>query len=45
MPSLALTFSLVFVLIADLDRPLQGLLSGSQQAMLDLQHKMGADAQ
>lgn len=45
MPTLALTFTLVFLLIADLDRPLQGLLTVSQQAMLDLQHKMGADAQ
>ena len=40
MPSLALTFTLVFVLIADLDRPLQGLLKISQQAMMDLQRKV-----
>jgi hypothetical protein len=40
MPSLSLTFTLVFVLIADLDRPLQGLLKVSQQAMTDLQRKM-----
>jgi hypothetical protein len=40
MPSLALTFTLVFALIADLDRPLQGLLTVSQQAMIDLQNKM-----
>lgn len=42
MPTLALTFTLVFVLIADLDRPLRGLLRVSQQAMVDLQDKMAA---
>ena len=40
MPSLALTFTLVFVVIVDLDRPLRGLLRVSQQAMIDLQNKM-----
>jgi hypothetical protein len=43
MPTLALTFTLVFLLIVDLDRPLRGLISVSQQAMLDLQHKMEAN--
>lgn len=43
MPTLALTFTLVFVLIADLDRPLRGLLIVSQQAMIDLQDKMAAN--
>jgi hypothetical protein len=37
---LALTFSLVFFLIADLDRPGDGLLQVSQQAMLDLQARL-----
>lgn len=40
MPALALTFSMVIALIADLDRPLQGLLRVSQQAMADLQRTM-----
>jgi len=40
MPTLALTFSIVIALIADLDRPLQGLLRVDQQAMVDLQHTM-----
>lgn len=43
MPTLALTFTLVFVLTIDLDRPLRGLLTVSQQAMVDLQHKMAAN--
>ena len=38
--ALALTFCVVIALIADLDRPLQGLLTVNQQSMLDLQHKM-----
>jgi hypothetical protein len=38
--ALALTFCLVIALIADLDRPLQGLLTVSQQPMVDLQQKM-----
>ncbi|MGH8173666.1 MAG: hypothetical protein ACREPX_10995 [Rhodanobacteraceae bacterium] len=42
MPTLSLTFTLVFVLIADLDRPLRGLLRVSQQSMIDLQEKMAA---
>jgi hypothetical protein len=42
MPTLALTFTLVFVLIVDLDRPLRGLMTVSQQAMVDLQEKMAA---
>lgn len=41
--ALALTFCIVIMLIADLDRPLQGLLKVSQQAMVDLQQKMAAD--
>ncbi len=35
-PGLVLTFSLVMVLIADLDRPQEGFMRVSQQAMLDL---------
>ena len=38
--ALALTFCIAIDLIADLDRPLQGLLTVSQQAMVDLQEKM-----
>jgi hypothetical protein len=41
--ALALTFCVAIALIADLDRPLQGLLTVSQQAMIDLQQKMVAD--
>lgn len=41
--ALALTFCVAIALIADLDRPLQGLLTVSQQAMIDLQQKMAAD--
>ena len=40
--ALALTFCIAIALIADLDRPLQGLLRVSQQAMVDLQQKMAA---
>jgi len=39
---LAVVFTAVFVLIADLDRPQAGLLRVSQQAMLDLIDKIGA---
>ncbi|HSE18680.1 MAG TPA: hypothetical protein VLB46_16610 [Pyrinomonadaceae bacterium] len=38
--ALILGFSLVLVLIADLDRPGQGMLRVSQQAMLDLRRSM-----
>jgi uncharacterized membrane protein len=37
---LALAFSAVIVLIADLDRPQQGFLKVSQQPMLELQAKL-----
>jgi len=39
---LALVFTAVLLLIADLDRPQQGLLQVSQQAMMDLIDKIGA---
>jgi hypothetical protein len=39
---LALVFTAVILLIADLDRPQAGLLKVSQQAMLDLIDKIGA---
>ena len=39
---LALVFTAVILLIADLDRPQQGLLQVSQQAMMDLLDKIGA---
>ena len=38
--ALAVTFSLVMLLIADLDRPQEGLMRVSQQAMVDLQTKL-----
>jgi hypothetical protein len=40
VPALALTFSAVMLLIADLDRPQEGLLRVSQQAMVDLQNSL-----
>ena len=40
MPTLALPFTLVFVPIVGLDRPLRGLMTVSQQAMADLHAKM-----
>ena len=40
--SLALAFSIVLFLIADLDRPQQGLLNVSQQSMIDLQQQLQA---
>jgi hypothetical protein len=39
-PVLALAFSAVILLIADLDRPREGLLKVSQQPMVDLQNSM-----
>jgi hypothetical protein len=38
--AVAVAFSVILVLIADLDRPQQGLIRVSQQAMLDLQLKL-----
>ncbi|HEX6648242.1 MAG TPA: hypothetical protein VF075_01840 [Pyrinomonadaceae bacterium] len=38
--ALVLGFSLVLFLIADLDRPGQGMLQVSQQSMIDLRHSM-----
>jgi hypothetical protein len=38
--SLAVAFSVVLFLIADLDRPQEGLINVSQQAMVDLQNKL-----
>jgi hypothetical protein len=44
--ALALTFSAVMLLIADLDRPHEGLLRVSQRAMLDLRESLkNADAE
>jgi len=39
---LAVAFSVVLFLIADLDRPQEGLINVSQQAMLALQTKLHA---
>lgn len=40
--ALVLTFSAVMVLIADLDRPMEGLLKVSQQPMVDLRNSLMA---
>jgi hypothetical protein len=40
--AVALAFSVVIELIADLDRPQQGVLRVSQQALLDLQRSMSS---
>jgi hypothetical protein len=37
---LTLTFSAIITLVADLDRPQEGLLTVSQQAMIDLRKMM-----
>jgi len=41
-PALILAFSVVILLIADLDRPLGGYLEVDQKAMIDLRNKMNA---
>src|SRR5436309_7556368 len=41
--AVALTFSVVIELIADIDRPQQGVLRVSQRVLLDLQQSMRAD--
>ncbi len=38
---LVLTFSAVMILVADLDRPVEGMLRVSQQALIDLRTTMG----
>jgi len=38
--ALIVAFSVVMLLIVDLDRPGEGLLRVSQQSMIDLQHSM-----
>jgi hypothetical protein len=40
--AVAVTFSVVIELIADLDRPQQGVLRVSQHALLDLQRSMNS---
>jgi len=42
VPALILAFTVVILLIADLDRPLGGYLEIDQQAMIDLRNKMNA---
>ena len=42
--AVAITFAMVIELIADLDRPQEGVLRVSQQAMLDLQRSMNSPA-
>ena len=42
VPALILAFSLVLMLIVDLDRPGEGLLRVSQQSMIDLRDSMSA---
>ncbi|HCE44612.1 MAG TPA: hypothetical protein DET40_13785 [Lentisphaeria bacterium] len=41
---LAVAFSAILILIDDLDRPQQGFLKVSQQAMISVRNKMNADA-
>ena len=43
--ALAITFSITLCLIADLDRPQEGLLKVSQQAMIDVQKSIAPSAQ
>jgi hypothetical protein len=43
--AVAITFSVVIELIADLDRPQEGVLRVSQQALLDVQRSMNPPAQ
>ena len=40
LPGLILAFSAVLILIVDLDRPGEGMLRVSQQAMIDLRKSM-----
>jgi hypothetical protein len=43
-PVLALAFSLVLLMIADLDRPGEGFLHVSQQPLIDVQNSMAGDS-
>jgi hypothetical protein len=43
-PVLALAFSLVMLMICDLDRPGEGFLAVSQQPLLDAMHSMAGDS-
>jgi hypothetical protein len=43
--AVAVTFSVVIELIADLDRPQEGVLRVSQQALLDVQRSMNTPGQ
>jgi hypothetical protein len=40
--AVGITFSVVIILIADLDRPLEGVLNVSQQALIEVQRSMNA---
>ena len=42
LPALVLAFSAVILLIADLDRPGEGLLKVSQQTMVDFRNRLSA---
>ena len=42
--ALVLGFSVVLMLIVDLDRPGEGILEVSQQSMIDLRNSMSADS-
>ncbi|HEY9869327.1 MAG TPA: hypothetical protein V6D08_09190 [Candidatus Obscuribacterales bacterium] len=39
--ALALSFAIVMVMIADLDRPMEGVLKASQQPLIDLSNRIG----
>ena len=43
-PILALSFAMVFALIAALDHPASGVITVSQQPLIDLRDSMGTDA-
>jgi hypothetical protein len=43
-PILALSFALVFALIASLDRPGSGVITVTQEPLIDLRDSMGTDA-
>jgi hypothetical protein len=43
-PVLAMAFSLVLMMISDLDRPFEGFLRVSQQPLIDVQASMAADS-
>jgi hypothetical protein len=43
-PILALSFAMVFALIASLDRPGSGVIKVTQQPLIDFRHSIGTDS-